>query len=388
VTGSVAHFNLDRWRALFGADGAAPAQDLKPALSNLRIAVLDLGGKRVHDVTLRAPPAQGDNTWTVNVKAKELQGNVTWRPEGGGRIMARLDRFVVPENAPESERVPTASSRDMPALDIVAESFTLHDMSLGKLELLAANEAGENWRIEKLVLANDDGTLTANGEWENWRAQPTVNLDLNLDVHNIGKFLDRVGFPGTMRGGTAKLKAKIAWSGMPSSVDYATLGGELQLSASKGQFLKVEPGAAKLLGVLSLQSWVTFDFRRLFSQGFAFDSVSSTAKIANGVMSTQDFHMRGPSAQVTMSGTVDLVHESQNLRVRVAPSLGDAASYIPAILVNPVWGFGAFVLQRFFKDPLGQIFAFEYDVTGTWMQPVAKPVRGEVRTAVEAGPPP
>ena len=52
------------------------------------------------------------------------------------------------------------------------------------------------------------------------------------------------------------------------------------------------------------------------------------------VLTTDDFHMRGPSAQVNMKGTVDLVRETQDLNLRVVPSLGDAAS-LYAVLINP-----------------------------------------------------
>ena len=137
---------------------------------------------------------------------------------------------------------------------------------------------------------------------------------------------------------------------------------------------------AKLLGILSLQSWATLDVRGTFEKGFAFDSVSSTAKIAKGMLSTGDFRMRGPAAQVSMKGTVDLVHETQDLNLRVVPALGDAAS-VYAILVNPVWGIPILVLQRILKDPLGQILGLEYHATGSWDKPQIERVRAEVKSA-------
>ena len=57
-----------------------------------------------------------------------------------------------------------------------------------------------------------------------------------------------------------------------------------------GQFLKAEPGAARLLGVLSLQSLprrLALDFRDLFEEGFAFDSVTGDVAIAQGVAQHQ-----------------------------------------------------------------------------------------------------
>ena len=80
--------------------------------------------------------------------------------------------------------------------------------------------------------------------------------------------------------------------------------------------------------------------------------------------------MKGSSAQVRMSGNVDLNRETQALHMRVVPSLGDGASTVTtAILANPILGIGLTVLQRLLKDPLGQVFAVEYDVTGSWDEP-------------------
>jgi uncharacterized protein YhdP len=167
--------------------------------------------------------------------------------------------------------------------------------------------------------------------------------------------------------------------GSPQSPDLPTLTGELKLLVDKGQFLKADPGVAKLLGVLSLQSLVTMDLRDLFREGFSYDTITGTAVVSKGIMTTKDFFMKGASAQVSISGVVDLPRETQNLHLRVVPSLGDGASTITSVLMaNPLLGITATLLQRLLKDPLGQIFAVEYDVTGTWNDPVVK------RTKVDA----
>jgi uncharacterized protein (TIGR02099 family) len=386
VTGSLPHLDVDTWRSLISGDDAASG-DFKPTLVDLRIAILDFSGKRVHDLALRARPARNDNSWTINVSAKELAGNISWRPEGSGKLTARLDRFIVPDNVPGSEPEETAPVREMPALDIVAESFTLRGMNLGRLELLAANEEGQNWRVEKLTLGNEDGTLKADGVWENWQDTPAVNINIEIKVNDIGKFMERLGYPKAVNKGRATLTGRIGWAGGPTSVDIPTLAGELKFLAENGQFLKIDPGAAKLIGVLSMQSLVTFDFRNTFAKGFAFRSVSGSVTIANGVLNTEDFLMVGPSARVSMRGTIDLVRETEDVRIRVVPSLGDTAAWIPAIMVNPFWGPIALVLQRVLKDPLGQIFAFEYRASGLWTKPQVEPIRAEVQKSETRFPP-
>ena len=70
-----------------------------------------------------------------------------------------------------------------------------------------------------------------------------------------------------------------------------------------------------------------------------------------------------------MSGEVDLARETQKLRVRVVPSLGDSVATVTALLGGPVAGIGVFLAQRLLNDPLGQLVAYDYSVTGTWTDP-------------------
>lgn len=383
ASGSFAALDVDRWRALLppGSEG--------PALTgvNLNATSVDIAGKRFHDLRLRASSAAGG--WGATVSARELAGTLNWRPEGKGRIVARLKHFTIPEEASDRAQVDASTSSDLPALDVVAESFATRERKYGRLELNASNE-GRDWRIERLALGLGDGTLIADGVWQSWASRPSISLNVSLDVSDAGAFLTQFGYPGTVKGGTAKLEGKVGWVGSPQTIDYPTLTGTLALSAQKGQFLKAEPGIAKLLGVLSLQSWITLDFREMFGEGFAFDALSGHATIVKGVMNTEDFSMKGKAALVAMSGQVDLARETQRLKVRVVPSIGDSFSSVAGlVLANPIAGIGAMIAQRLLKDPLGQAFAYEYTVTGTWSDPKAEAVSREAPgAAVPTFPPP
>jgi uncharacterized protein YhdP len=140
--------------------------------------------------------------------------------------------------------------------------------------------------------------------------------------------------------------------------------------------MKLDPGIAKLLGILSLQALprrITLDFRDIFSEGFAFDAIIGAITISRGVASTDNLRIQGPSAQVVMHGVVDLARETQALRVRVNPHLSDSVSIAGALIGGPVAGVAAFLAQKLLKDPLDQIAGFDYGITGTWSDPqVAK----------------
>ncbi|MFM9969739.1 MAG: YhdP family protein, partial [Burkholderiales bacterium] len=374
ISGKVEHLDADRWRAVF--DSGAKSENLATNL-NIEAGTLDFVGRRLHQVRLRAAPV--GTAWAATLASREMSGSLTWRPEGAGRVVARLKHFTVPD-APPGPLPAEIHSTELPALDIVADSFTLGDKRLGKLELVAVNEV-RDWRIEKLTLTSEDGVMGANGVWQSWAQRPSVSLSINLDLSNVGGFLDRMGFPGTMKGGNAKMGGKIGWVGSPQTIDFPSLTGNLSLTAANGQFLKAEPGIAKLLGILSMQTWITLDFRGLFGEGFSFDTISSSANINKGIVVTEDFAMAGRTAKVSMAGTINLAQETQNLKVRVVPSIGDGASSIVALTVaNPAIGLIALLLQRVLGDPVGKIFAFDYTVLGTWTDPKVE------RTNIETPP--
>jgi len=105
-------------------------------------------------------------------------------------------------------------------------------------------------------------------------------------------------------------------------------------------------------------------------------------KIANGVMNTDDLLVQGPAAKVVLAGSVDLSKETQQLRVRVQPSLssvistGAGAAAVVLLAANPLVGAavgaGTLLAQKMMQDPIEQIFSYEYAVSGSWSDPVVE----------------
>ena len=143
----------------------------------------------------------------------------------------------------------------------------------------------------------------------------------------------------------------------------------------------MEPGAAKLLGILSLQALprrIALDFRDIFSDGFAFDEITGDLHLERGSAYMRDLKMHGPAARVRMSGVVNLAEQSQNLRVDIQPRLEDTVVVAGALLGGPVVGLGALLASKILQNPLGQAANFDYAVTGTWSEPVIVKLKRQV----------
>lgn len=380
--------DVDAWRKVFdsAATGLGSASGETAAVPIDWIAGIDLRAQRVsvfgHTLASAHVTARSDaGGWKGNIASRETEGEFDWRDSGEGTLRARLKRVVLgaektepgaPE--PDSDREdPTAeeSPRRLPALDIVVDQFSLRGTEFGRLELQARNRGGM-WYLDSVTLANPDGRLAGSGQWRPGTRQQT-DLDFRLEARDIGQLASRLGYGEVVRGGKAVLAGKVVWRGAPTHIHYPSLTGTLMVEAEDGQFRKLNPGMGRLLGVLSLQALprrLTLDFRDVFSEGFAFDRISGSINASSGVMRTEDLQIRGPAAKVSMSGSVNLEDETQNLRVMVQPTLSESVAIGAAAgLINPVAGVVAYVAQKALSDPIEKLFAFTYSITGNWADP-------------------
>ena len=387
VVATADKLDADAWRkALAGtspgveADKAAGDSDSAFPLSglNLRAGELRMLGQRLNDVSLRAVMEEGG--WQARLTSKEATGDFVWREQGRGRLQARFKQLALgtagkdDKDGSDSPRPDEERLSELPGLDISADSFVLRGHSLGKLDLKAVNR-GEMWRLEHFSIANPDGTLTGNGVWRPGAREET-RLNFKLDVASVEKMLTRLGYPEAVRRGKAVMEGDVVWHGSPIALHMPTLGGKMHVEVESGQFTQLDPGVGRLLGVLNLQALprrITLDFRDVFSQGFAFDRISGSIQMNNGLLRTDDLELFGPAARVFMNGEADAVRETQNLRVKVQPTLSESIAVGSAIAttgaINPALGLAAYLVQKALRDPVEKLFSFEYAVTGAWSDP-------------------
>jgi uncharacterized protein (TIGR02099 family) len=361
-------------------NGPSMAQYVVPDTIAARAGELVIGERALRDVVVGVTHQPG--SWQASIDSRQAVGWITWNdtPTGPGKVTARLASLDIPESSAkdvkdllESSKGPAAG---IPGLDIVAERFELFDKQFGRLELVASNAqalAGREWRIERLSLNNPDGQLRASGRWLTRDGKSNTALNFNLDIANAGRLLDRLGFPGTLKRGKGKISGDLSWAGLPYSLDIPSLSGQIAMTVEDGQFLKQDPGAAKLLGVLSLQMLpriLKLDFHDVFSEGLAFDGITANAMITRGVVRTDNLKMHGVAATVLMDGTADIANESTNLHVVVIPEFNlGTGPLVYGLAVNPVIGLGGFLAQLFLRAPVMKALTYHMQVTGPWKSP-------------------
>lgn len=382
--------DADAWQAVAGRLGGADATEDPAAASylptrlNLRVEQFHFGERRLNQLVAGLSAEAGK--WRATLEAEQLAGYAEYRPvrraagvQAAGQVYARLSRLSLPKSdVDQVVQLLEQQPASVPALDIVVDDFELRGKRLGRVEVEAVNrnegsaEARE-WRLNRLSISTPEARLSATGSWRAHGTGPRRSvMDFKLDLSDSGSFLERLGTGRAIRGGKGQLAGQVSWIGSPLALDYDSLGGRFHVAIESGQFLKAEPGAARLLGVMSLQSLprrLLFDFRDVFQQGFAFDSIVGDVAIDQGVARTQNLRMRGVQAAVLMEGEADVQRETQDLRVVVLPELDAGTASLAYAAINPAIGLGTFLAQLLLRKPLLQANAREFHISGPWADP-------------------
>jgi uncharacterized protein YhdP len=401
------HVNLDDWKNLLVAPTKASVEAENGAVLNSemmqyvfpnRVSVvtdeLQILGKKIEKIVLGG--SRVGKLWQANVESKQASGSIEWIPPNekyqNGLISAKLGRLYIPRSAAADvgELLQAKNTtKQLPALEIHADQFELFGKKFGRADLSASNtlaQDGREWNIDRLHLKNEDAELNATGKWSAIKDLSQTQLNYSLDISNAGKLLDRLGFVDFLRSGKGKLEGDLRWTGLPFELDLPSLSGKLELKLNAGQFLKVDGGVAKLIGVLNMQSLprrLFIDFRDVFAEGFAFDTVNGTATIVDGVATTDNFKMSSVSATVLAEGSANIVKETQDLHVaRIANLNFGAASVVYGLIANPAIGLSTFLAQLLFKDPLKRAATEELKITGTWQNPVITELENKERQAI------
>ena len=377
------------------AAASAPASELLPGLFPtslaLRVGQLRLAGYRFNNVVLGA--SRSATAWRANMDAAELSGYAEYRlPTGAldqeaGQVYARLQRLNLPsDTAKQVESLLSGQPISLPSLDIVIQALELRGKKLGRIDIDAVNRlatdrsGNREWRLNRFNALIPEAALTASGTWgvasgagvqQSLLARRT-GLDFKLDIQDSGALLARLGMPDVIRRGKGMLQGSIGWNGSPLALHHPSLSGQVQLKIESGQFMKADPGIAKLLSVLSLQALprrLALDFRDVFTDGFAFDFVQGDIAVDKGLASTRNMQMKGVNAAVLMEGYADIARETQDLSVVVVPEINAGTASLIATAINPLVGLGSFMAQWLLRKPLMEAATQTFHISGSWQDP-------------------
>ena len=382
ATGRTSTMDPVEWIALArGGNSAGGSGSTGSKLSLRHIDVtadrLLLLGAAFPDTRLRVAPSA--NALAVTLDGQALSGSVLVPEADGAAIVGKFARLhwrdASPKTASASGNTATPNEPIDPAV-IPPQKLDIDDLRFGDAYLgsaqLRTQQTAAGMRIQQLSLRSPKQKIDIQGDWLGRGAAARTQLAADIDSEDLGGLLDGLGFKGRVGGGKGKVKFDARWSGSPAAFSLPAMEGSLHIAARDGQLLEVEPGAGRVLGLLSLTQLprrMMLDFRDFFSKGFAFNRIDGNVRFGAGVARSEDMVIDGPAAQINIRGNTDLRAQRFDQTIEVLPKSGNVLTVVGAVAGGPLGAAIGAAANAVLKKPLGELGAKTYRVTGPWKDP-------------------
>lgn len=314
---------------------------------------------------------RNDNRWTGRVKGGMVDGHINaffGKPFNSFEL--DLNQLTVPRE-PIRKVTEDFDPRAVPELSIKATKFQYGKMHFGKMELAGEPDA-RGWQLSSLTLKRPESKIYAQGKMVYSKLGTNADFEALLDTTNIGDTLVAFDFPRQVTGGEAKVRSKLSWERVPT-LEVENMKATASIDGKKGQFVEVEQGAGRLLGIFdpaAFTRYLQLDFRPIFGKGYAFDEIRGDIRIDQGHAYTHNVVIRGPTADIRVSGRVGLLAEDYDLIVGINPGLADKAAIGAIGLGAPQIGAAILLFKKVFKKQSKKTNQLTYTVKGSWDDPV------------------
>jgi uncharacterized protein (TIGR02099 family) len=387
VTGDWPQFDLAEWLAL--GDTGGPSGPAAPAPQGQRL--MDwLGPVDVHleratvfgfefkDVVARLRGER--DTWRIGVSGPQAEGRVAVPDElsQGRPIVLEMKRLHL-VSAPAADGTATADStstdpRKLPAITAHADDFVWQARRFGALDAALTREP-RGLTFSSINTSSPAFTLGLRGSWYVEPGGTRTRIEAVLNSTDFGEAVGALGYGDVVDAKKARITASLWWPGGPSGDAVKAMNGTLRLVLEDGQMRNIEPGAGRMLGLLSvaqLPRRLALDFRDVTDQGLAFNSVRGDFDLRAGNAYTQNLLLKGPAVDIGIVGRTGLASEDYDQTVAVNGNTGGPLAVAGALAAGPVVGAGVLVLSQLFKDQLQGLARVYYHVSGPWSAPVVE----------------
>jgi len=318
----------------------------------------------------------------IKIKGEDIEGIITIPDSNLAQrgITAQLQRLYLlnKEEEPHSEKENAQPSK-IPALHISIDDFRVAQAHYGAARL-ETNPVPAGMHIEKFETRSPNVDINARGDWTLSEGRSTSIFKIDFTSENLGRMLDALGYAGVVDGGQTLAHLEGEWEGSPASFALAALNGTLNIEVTKGRILEVNPGAGRLLGLLSLAEIprrLSLDFSDIFSSGMTFESINGLFTLKQGNAFTDNLRLKGPAATIAVRGRTGLKAKDYDQEMEITPHVGGTLPIVGALTGGPVGAAAGFVLQGIFRQPLKNIARARYEVTGSWEKPEIKLIEKE-----------
>jgi uncharacterized protein (TIGR02099 family) len=371
VRGDVAAVDGGGWIDVAGSLPRVPGDAAPFAVDiDVEAAELALIGRAFPDTRVRVRrEGQGND---LRFEGPAVAGRVLLPAPGvvDRRVALDFDRLYLLDRVPSPDARPTDPA-SLPPLAIVARDFRLGAARLGAVAIDTRPIEG-GLEVERLSATSAELSVNGSGRWTGTGEGEASAFEVELGAPSLGRMLDSLGFVGVVEGGQTRARLAGRWPGGPADFKLAQISGALEARVEKGRILEVEPGAGRILGLVSLTEIprrLSLDFSDFFQRGMVFDSIEGRFRIEDGDAWTDSVAIMSPAADIVISGRTGLAARDYDQRLVVTPRVGSVLPIVGALAAGPAGAAVGAVAQGVLGSGMGRIATANYKVTGSWDSP-------------------
>ena len=382
IRGVLSELDVAPWQALAeryaGKDPGGSAKQLLSS-ADFKVNKLIAFGTQLDQVRLQMK--RSGAAWDLNINSKQATGAVTLPDAKNAPIKVTMQTIRLPAPDPKAVSDPNAPDplasvdpRKIPALDIIIRQLYQGADLLGAWSLnIRPTTRGIN--LNNLSLGLKGLLLEGSGGWDGVAGASNSWYRGRIGGGNLANVLQGWGFAPSVTSEDFKVDIDGRWPGSPAWIGLNRFSGTLDATLNKGRFVEVD-GSTQVVRIFGLLNFnaigrrLRLDFSDLFSKGLSYDRVKGFLTANNGVYrTTSPILMTGPSTNLELSGTLNMVSDQVNAKLLVTLPVTNNLPLAALLVGGPAAGGAMFLLNKLIGDQVSRFASVQYSIQGPWNDP-------------------
>ncbi|MDX1353489.1 MAG: AsmA-like C-terminal region-containing protein, partial [Thiomicrorhabdus sp.] len=387
IKGKVESLSLDEWIPIAKQfEFLSPSEQSSTALdwakSSISISRVKFLSHDYPDLTL-AWKSQAGKPLEVTALNKELDASIQFTQADLIEVNVNKFRFYTDDTASEelkeAETVKNNCAIDvtpkpvLPSVHFTGTNIIIDDRKIDSVAFKVKDSA-EQLLIEKITgkFGAGAGELTGRYTFDKKLGKSVFNTQLNSqNVASVTEFIKlKKGFTGK----SGQVDIMLTWFGGLECFSTRRAAGDIKFNLQDGSIEDIEPGFARLIGLLSIESLVRrlkLDIKDVTNKGMVYDEIKGQANLKDSKLYIQDFTIKAPSASGVITGSVDVTQQTFNLDAKITPKIGATVPTIAALAgtANPLAALAVYTLMKVLPGVNENLVTYKYKVTGPWTSP-------------------
>lgn len=367
-----------------------------PERIDMDVKELSFMGIDWNDVNLTA--RKKTDNWSMSLDSQEMKGQIQYRAANNDTVinLSKLHLYIPGledsnthplEAAHIKQPLATALERDvyhnLTNITLKAQDFWLQGYKVGSADVKVVREA-DKIQLKKMAFSSGSNQINIDGSWQLSDSVNKSQFNLSAKGDNNSDLMERFGIASGIQKAPFELTTSVNYQGSPWAIRVNTLSGKVDTKLGKGVISDVS-GAAKLLGLFSLDSIIRkmqLDFSDVFDNGMAFNSITGSGEIRDGIFVTNNIEMDAVAGEMTIKGLADLNKRTVDAEVNFVPDITSGIPVLTAFAVTPTTALYVLAITTVIS-PVVEVFTqVNYEVKGPLDSPTVKELsrsRGEFK---------